>query len=247
MRYTPGRAGRAAICCFNRSEMVLDRMLPVYDPLAGALHPSAQPSAESTAFKSPQMSVAQRFGPLGLHSRARWPLDIPRHSGTLVHTLCREDAMAHARDVMKTDIVTASPTESVATVARRMRDRAVGAVLVVAGDSLRGIFSERDLLTRIVAEGRDPATVNVGEVATTAPVTVDADTHVRDCAAILREKGVRHLPVVEGTRPVGIISGRDFFAEVVNEFERLIDEHQYRDQLKAGVDPYEGLGGAYRD
>ena len=155
--------------------------------------------------------------------------------------------MAHARDVMKADIITASPTESVATVARRMRDRAVGAVLVVDGDALRGIFSERDLLNRVVAEGRDPETTTVRDVATVDPVAVDADTHVRDCAVILREKGVRHLPVVEGTRPVGIISGRDFFEAVVEEFERLIDEHQYRDQLKAGVDPYEGLGGAYRD
>lgn len=155
--------------------------------------------------------------------------------------------MAHARDVMKTDIVTAAPTEPLPDVARRMRDRGVGAVLLVADGVLRGIFSERDLLTRVVAEGRDPAAVNVGDVATIDPVTVGADAHVRECAAILREHGVRHLPVVDGGRPVGIISGRDFFAAVVDEFERLIDEHQYREQLKAGIDPYEGLGGAYRD
>lgn len=155
--------------------------------------------------------------------------------------------MAIARDVMKTDIAIVRPDESVAAAAQRMRDRGVGALLVVDGDTLRGIFSERDLLTRVVAEGRDPGSTTVGEVATADPITVDVSTHVRDCAATLRGKGVRHLPVVEGTRPVGIISGRDFFAEVVDEFERLIDEHQYRDQLKAGIDPYEGLGGAYRD
>lgn len=154
--------------------------------------------------------------------------------------------MAVARDVMKTDIITSRPDETVAVAVRRMRERGVGAVLVIDGDALHGILSERDLLTRVVCEGRDPGSTSVGEVATADPVVVDAGRHVRDCAVILREKGVRHLPVVEGTKPVGIISGRDFFAAVVEEFERLMDEHQYRDQLKAGLDPYEGLGGGYR-
>lgn len=153
--------------------------------------------------------------------------------------------MAVARTVMKTDVVSARPDETVAAVAARMRDHAVGAVLLMAGDELEGIFSERDLLTRIVAEGRDAAQTTVGQVATTHPVTVEADTPIRRCAEILREQRCRHLPVVEGKRPVGIISARDFFEFVVGELERFIDARRYQDQLEDGLDPYEGFGGGY--
>lgn len=153
--------------------------------------------------------------------------------------------MALARSVMKTEIISAAPDEPVAVVAQRMRDHDVGAVLVLAGDALLGIFSERDLLTRIVAEKRDPETTPVGDVATRDPVTVDAGTHIRRCAEILREKRCRHLPVVEGQRAVGVISARDFFEFVVGGLERFIDERRYRDQLAEGLDPYEGFGGGY--
>lgn len=153
--------------------------------------------------------------------------------------------MAVARTVMKTDVVSARPDELVAVVAQRMREHAVGAVLVLADGVLTGIFSERDLLTRIVAEGRDAQATSVGDVATTDPVTVEADTPIRRCAEILREKRCRHLPVVEGASPVGIISARDFFAYVVEGLEAVIDKKRYQDQLDEGFDPYERFGGSY--
>jgi CBS domain-containing protein len=153
--------------------------------------------------------------------------------------------MAVARTVMKTDVVSATPDESVASVAQRMRDRGVGAVLVVADGALKGIFSERDVMTRIVAESRDPNGTTVGEVATTHPVTVEAETHIRRCAEILREQRCRHLPVVEGSKPVGMISARDFFAYVVEGLEAFIDKKRYQEQLDEGLDPYEGFGGSY--
>lgn len=154
--------------------------------------------------------------------------------------------MAIARDVMKTDILTAQPADTVAAVASRMAERGVGAVLVLTGGTLTGIFTERDLLARVIAPGRDPAATPVGEAATPDPATVPADTHLRRCAELLREKHYRHLPVVEGAVPVGIISARDFFEQISGEFEHLFDQRRYQDQLEAHMDPYDSLGGAYR-
>lgn len=154
--------------------------------------------------------------------------------------------MASARSMMKIDIVSARPDETVEAVARRMRDRRVGAVLVTEGNRLEGIFSERDLLTRVVAAGKRADATSVGDVATREVACVDASEPVKACAEMLRKKKCRHLPVVEEGRPIGIISARDFFEQVVDELERFIDDRRYRAQLEDGNDPYEGFGGGYR-
>jgi CBS domain-containing protein len=153
--------------------------------------------------------------------------------------------MAIIGSLMQTEMVTATPDERVSDVAQRMRDNRVGAVLVVDGDRLAGLFSERDLLVRVVAEGRDPSATKVSEVATTSLVTVSVDTHVRECARILKEKRFRHLPVLEGGKAVGILSARDFFAYVVDGLERFVDEIRYQQQLEDGLDPYDRFGGSY--
>ena len=153
--------------------------------------------------------------------------------------------MAIIGSLMKTEMVTASPSESVATVAKRMRDNRVGAVLVVDETGLLGLFSERDVLTRIVAEGKDASATKVGEVATRELVTVATDTPVRACAQILKDKRFRHLPVIDGGKAVGILSARDFFEFVVDGLERFVDERRYQKDLEEGVDPYDHFGGGY--
>jgi CBS domain-containing protein len=146
---------------------------------------------------------------------------------------------------MKKEMVTAGAAETVRDVARRMRQKSVGIVLLVEGESLVGLFSERDLLTRVVAEGKDPAVTRVGDVATREVVSVSADASLRRCAEELKAHEVRHLPVVEGTWPVGIISARDFFQVVTGELETLIERARYDEQLREDVDPYDHFGGAY--
>ncbi len=153
--------------------------------------------------------------------------------------------MAIIGSLMKTEMITARPEESVSDVAKRMRDNAVGAVLVIAGGRLEGLFSERDLLTRVVAEGRSPSDTTVAQVATRNLVTVDVDTHVRRCAQLLREHRFRHLPVLDAGRPVGILSSRDFFEFVAEGLERIIDGKRYQRDLEEGADPYDHLGGSY--
>ena len=149
------------------------------------------------------------------------------------------------KTLMNKEVVAAHPDETVEMVARRMSGKAVGAVVLLEAETLAGLFTERDLLTRVVAEGRDPAATRVGDVATHDLVTMPADASVRQCAEELKVRNVRHLPIVEGGRLVGIISARDFFAVVAGEFEKLLERARYDEQLREDIDPYDHMGGAY--
>lgn len=153
--------------------------------------------------------------------------------------------MSAIGSLMKTELVRATADESVAHAAWSMARNHVGAVLVVEGEKLVGILSERDVLERVVAEGRDPAATKVAEVATSQVVTVDAGVSLRECAELLRSKGIRHLPVLRNGRPAGILSSRDFFVYVVEGLERLVDRARYEQALAEGEDPYDHLGGSY--
>ena len=153
--------------------------------------------------------------------------------------------MAGIADLMVTQMITASPYESVADVVHRMSKNRVGAVLIVENEALWGLFSERDLVTRVVQANRDPQKTDVGDVATRDLVTIDVHAPLKGVLQILRQKKFRHLPVVRSGKPVGILSTRDFFEYLVDGLERYIDELKYKRDLAAGVDPYDHLGGAY--
>ena len=147
--------------------------------------------------------------------------------------------------LMTNEVVAVPPDQTVTEVVRLMADSEVGAVAVVEGEALVGLFTERDLLNRVVAKGLDPATTSVGEVATKELVTVTADTSIRVCGEKLQDMNIRHLPVVDGNRPLGIVSARDFFSHVAAGFESLIERVQYDEQLREDLDPYDHLGGSY--
>lgn len=157
----------------------------------------------------------------------------------------RRTRMAVVGSLMKTEMITARPDESIAHAAYIMATNGVGAVLVVDAGKLVGILSERDVLRRVVAEGSDPMQVTVADVATVDPLAVPPDTHVRECSRLMREKEMRHLPVVRDGAPLGILSSRDLFAFVADSLERVVDEQQYADALKSGEDPYDHPGGSY--
>jgi CBS domain-containing protein len=153
--------------------------------------------------------------------------------------------MTTIQSLMHAPPITLSPDTPVAEAARRMRDSSIGVVLVTNGDDIAGVFSERDLLTRVVAENLDPAATSVNQVATQKVISVPADASLRQCAELLREHGVRHLPVVEGSKPVGIVSARDFFEAVSGAFAGIIENARYEEELRDNIDPYDHMGGGY--
>ena len=121
------------------------------------------------------------------------------------------------------DVVHALPDDTVHSAVQKMNERNVGAILVMSGDKLEGIFTERDLMTRVLVQGLDPAATPLRRVATTAPITIAEGASVRQCAYLIRDKGFRHVPVVsDDGKVVGMISTRDFLAELASGFERVI-------------------------
>lgn len=106
---------------------------------------------------------------------------------------------------------------SVQSAAEYMTERNIGAVTVVEGDRVVGLFSERDLMKRVVARGRDPKTVSVSEVMTTELVTgLPVDSCVEGISK-MRQAKCRHLPVLEGQQFFGLISLRDLLEVEVDE------------------------------
>ena len=98
-----------------------------------------------------------------------------------------------------------------------MVERNIGAVPVVHNSRLVGIFSERDLMKRVVAEGRDPRSTCLAEVMTENPLTVGMSEELETCIALMRQHSFRHLPVCHEGQLVGIISLRDLLLHDLNE------------------------------
>jgi len=126
--------------------------------------------------------------------------------------------------IIRRNLITAEPSESTLDVSRRMCEAKVGAIVVLDGDSLVGIFSERDLMTRVVVARRDPADTPVSAVMTREVVTADVDDKVDACEDKMRRAGCRHLPVLTGGRVIGMISMRDLLRDELEEERHEIRE-----------------------
>jgi CBS domain-containing protein len=116
-------------------------------------------------------------------------------------------------EVMTHDPRTVSPSDTVVDAARQMREGDVGAILVAENGRLAGILTDRDIVVRVVADGRDPSTTTVGEVMTRDLAALTPDQTVDDAIRIVREHDVRRIPVVQDGRPVGIVSIGDLAIE----------------------------------
>lgn len=110
------------------------------------------------------------------------------------------------RDIMTAKVETVGPETDLSTVARQMKDLNVGSIPVVDGDQLVGIVTDRDIVIRSVAEGKDSRTERVQTVLTPSPRTVSPDADVQEVATFMAREQIRRLPVVDNGRLVGIVA-----------------------------------------
>ena len=114
--------------------------------------------------------------------------------------------------------VTAAATMTVCNAAGLMKERHVGAIMVVEDGKLVGVFTERDALFRVVAEGRDGETTRLAEVMTRKPQTIDPDKPFVHALQMMHDGGFRNVPVVEDGRPIGIVSAGDALGPELEAF-----------------------------
>ncbi len=138
--------------------------------------------------------------------------------------------MPIVRDLLATkgtDVATIEPDKGVLDAVAVMNDRRIGAVVIVEGEKVVGIFTERDLLTRIVGQ-KDPATTLVRDVMTTKLAVCTRDTKVESCRSAMSKSKIRHLPVVEEGKLVGLISSGDILGrELEAQAETIKYMHEY--------------------
>ena len=114
-------------------------------------------------------------------------------------------------------VITAGRQQTVLEIARLMVDHNIGAVPVLENGRLVGIFSERDLMKRVVVEARDPAGTRVGQVMTQDPMTVADGDSLETCMTLMRRHGFRHLPVCRNGELIGLVSLRDIVLHDLDE------------------------------
>jgi len=124
------------------------------------------------------------------------------------------------------NVATIDENSSTLEAAKQMTERYIGSLVVTGAYGIKGIFTERDLMMRVIGEGLDPAQVTVGEVTNEALITVKPDAEVNRCLDLMKEHRCRHLVVFDGETFVGIVSLRDMVALMLTEKEELISRLQ---------------------
>lgn len=133
--------------------------------------------------------------------------------------------MPSVRDVLREkggDVLTIDHAGSAREAALLMSRRRVGALIVLRDGQLVGIFTERDLLNRVIAEGRDPGTTRIADVMTTRVACCGPDTKLSECRTTMTTQRIRHLPVMDGNQLIGIISSGDILAREMKSQEDTI-------------------------
>ena len=115
-----------------------------------------------------------------------------------------------ARDIMTEDCACVGENDTVADAAKKLSELGVGAMPICGEDDrLKGMVTDRDIVTDVIAQGKDPSSVKVGELGDGKPVTIGADDSISDAIKTMSEHQVRRLPVIDGQELVGIVSQAD--------------------------------------
>lgn len=124
------------------------------------------------------------------------------------------------REAMVKNPITVGPSASLIEAAKLIRDKEIGSVIIVDKGKVLGIATERDLVRRVIAEGKDPKTVKIGDVMSSPVVFINPNEDVVDAAQLMKQKGIRRLVVMDGDKLVGIITSDD----LARNMKRAVEE-----------------------
>lgn len=130
-----------------------------------------------------------------------------------------------ARDILRrkgSQVISISPQSSVLDALKLMAEKNVGGVLVMEGEKLVGIFTERDYARKIILKGKTSAESKISEVMVSNLITITPDNDIADCMRLMTSKTIRHLPVIEDGKLVGLISIGDVVKTIIEEQQDTI-------------------------
>ena len=138
--------------------------------------------------------------------------------------------MKNVADLLKAKrarMVSVKPEDTVLEAIKVMAREDIGAAIVMEGERLAGILSERDYARKVILKGRSSETTTVQEIMTANVVCVSPRTKSRDCMALMSEKNIRHLPVVDDGRVVGMVSIRDIVTDIIADQDFTISQLEH--------------------
>ena len=134
------------------------------------------------------------------------------------------------RDILHrkgTELFTVTPDASVLDALKLMSEKNIGGVLIMDGQFLKGIFTERDYARKIVLKGKNSADIKISEVMMTGLITVSSESTTSECMKLMTDRTIRHLPVVDEGKLVGLISIGDVVKAVIEEQQQVIQHLEH--------------------
>jgi len=122
------------------------------------------------------------------------------------------------------DVWSIAPDASVYDAIHLMAEKAVGALIVMDGPKLVGVISERDYARKIILEGRSSENTKISEIMSSEVITTGPDNRIEECMAIMTERRIRHLPVLDGNEVLGVISLGDLVKYIIAEQQFVIEQ-----------------------
>jgi CBS domain-containing protein len=131
-------------------------------------------------------------------------------------------------ELMKKNPISISEDATILDAARILTEESVGVLIVARGGKITGVLSEKDVVAKCVAAGKNAAEIHVSDIMSQSPVTVTPETSVEQCLEYFLSKGFRHLPVVSSNGKIqGMISSRDFLPHIKNKLGKAMDNENY--------------------
>ena len=124
-------------------------------------------------------------------------------------------------------VVSITPEQTVLEAIKVLAAEDIGAAIVMTGDRLAGIFSERDYTRKVILKGRSSDSTRVEEIMAANVIVVNPRTKARECMALMTEKNIRHLPVMEEGRVIGMVSIRDIVSDIIADQDFTIEQLEH--------------------